>query len=330
MELNTLEIAGVTLLQWWVGASVLAAGTLAAAGTWWWRRRRGAGAVVVAGTERLRALPAFRALVRTQLRDRRFEVCSLAVALLGCALLAGRWVGVADDSEEMRNRDVVLCMDVSGSMRPVVRDVLDSYIDLVDTLHGERIGFVMFDGNAVTGFPLTTDYQQVRDRLVRTARQLDENAVIAGTVAPRSGSSLVGDGLASCVQHFDRAREQRSRTVVLATDNLVSGDSIYTLTQAADLAVARGVMVFAVVPQGNRREATAELRTQTERTHGRAMTLDPTASTNTVVVQRAITAQQKKVILAAPREHGFDRVWPGALLLALGLLGSLVTRRKQD
>ena len=41
---------------------------------------------------------------------------------------------------------------------------------------------------------------------------------------------------------------QRSRSVVLATDNFLSGDPIFTLEQAAALATERGVRVYALNP----------------------------------------------------------------------------------
>ncbi|WP_166139402.1 VWA domain-containing protein [Nocardioides ochotonae] len=318
----------MALIQWWVGALVLMLGLAVGLTAWWWHRlrRRGDG-VAVAGLERVRALPAFRALVRREVRARRLEVLSLVLALAGAALMAARLVGVSDESEQMRTRDVVLCMDVSGSMAPVVTDVLDTYLSLVAELSEERIGFVMFDGNAVTGFPLTDDYDFVV-RGLRDARVAVEAGPVPGTEAPRSGSSLVGDGLASCVQHFDRPEDQRARTVVLATDNLVSGDAIYTLAQATELAVQSEAMVFGVVPDHNRAEATAELRSQTRRTHGDVLVVDAGDDANTVVIARAVERQEKKAILAAARDHSFDRVEPGGLMLVVGLLGAWTSRRR--
>lgn len=317
----------VTLLQPWWGAVVLVVGVLVAALAWRGRRTTSVSQVQAAGVARLRALPGFAALVRAEQRARTVEVTSLGVALLGVALLVSRWVGIDDDSSEMRNRDVVLCMDVSGSMQPVVEDVLATWTQLTATFDGERVALVMFDGNAVTAFPLTDDYAYVGEALTRARGQVAD-ADLPGVRAVRAGSSLVGDGAASCVQHFDRADEERSRTLVLATDNLVSGDQIYTLDQAVDLAVARGVMVHGIVPRENREEPTDELRTQTERTGGDVLVLDPSRSTTSVVIADSITRQQKKVMLAEARERSYDRVVPGALLLAFGLVGASVTRRR--
>jgi len=313
------------MLQWWLGAVVVCLAATVALAAWLVRRGvSGPEAVPASALARLRSLPAYAAVVRGQVRARTVEVVALAVAVLGMALLVSRWVGISDDDSEMRTRDVVLCMDVSASMVPVVADVVDTYVQLSEALDGERIGFVMFDGNAVTAFPLTDDYEYVRTALLGH-RNAIEAGTVAGVAAARSGTSLVGDGLASCVQHFDRAEEPRSRTVVLATDNLVSGDSIYSLGQATDLAVAGDAMVYAIVPERNQPDATAELRHQTRRTGGDVLVVDPEDQAVTVVIQEAVTRQQKQRIVAAARLHSFDQVWPGGLLLVLGLTGSLLT-----
>jgi len=319
----------MALIQWWLGLVVVLLALIVAGLAWWWRRERAIDdAVLVANTRRLRVLSGHARLVRGERRRRTAELVCLGAAVLGIAVMASRWVAVSDDSEAMRNRDIVLCMDVSGSMAPVVEDVIDSYLLLVEQLDGERIGFVMFDGNAVTGFPLTDDYGEI-ERLLLAARAETAAGPVAGTAAVRSGSSLVGDGLASCVHHFDRPEEQRSRTLVLATDNLVSGDVIYTLEQATDLALDAGAMVFGVVPHGNPADATLELRTQAGRVRGDVLLIDPADHTVPAVIARRIKAQEKKAILATSQGHSFDRVTPGALLLVLGLAGSLACVRSR-
>jgi hypothetical protein len=63
-----------------------------------------------------------------------------------------------------------------------------------------------------------------------------------------NGSSLVGDGLASCVTRFDRVETDRSRSIIFVTDNFVSGEQIFTLGEAAELAADRGVRVYGINP----------------------------------------------------------------------------------
>lgn len=320
----------MAVMQWWVGVLVMAVALAVGLTARWWRRRGTASAAVpAAGLDRIRRLPLFKTLARGELRRRRLEAAGLALALLGAGAAGSRIIGISDDSEEMHTRDIVLCMDVSASMAPLVGDVLDSYLALVDSLEGERIGFVMFDAYAVTGFPLTTDYPYVVAQL-RAAKKDISAGQVPGTQAPRSGSSLVGDGLATCVQRFDRPEDARSRTVVLATDNLVSGDAVYSVPQATELAMDQDVMVFGVMPRGSEPVPTRQLREESERTGGRTLTLDAGRGTNAVTISDAVESQQKAEILTRERERSFDLIWPGGLLLVLGAavaLGSVWRRR---
>jgi Ca-activated chloride channel homolog len=314
----------VGVIQWWVGAVVLGLAVVVAALVWWRSGPgRTAGApVAAAGLDRVRALPGFRALVRREWGRRRLEVAFLLVAVAGTALLASRLVGVDDDARELRTREVVLCLDVSGSMAEVDADVIDTYLALVGTLEEERIGFVMFDAYAVTAFPLTNDHDYVAAQLAQAKEDIAEGGV-PGAAAPQVGSSLIGDGLASCVRALPSGSGSRSRTVVLATDNLDSGDSLYTVDEAARLADDGGVMVFGVMPDGVEEPAVEELQAAAERTDGDVLTIEAGEPTNVATISSAITSQQKTALLASAQERSFDLVPPGALLLLLGLAGSL-------
>ncbi|MCW5953996.1 MAG: VWA domain-containing protein [Propionibacteriaceae bacterium] len=313
------------LMQGWIGAIVVGLGLLVAAAAWWWprRSRRANGrSVPAAALDRVRRLPAFQSLVRRETRARTLEAVCLLVAVAGAALLGARLVGVGDDDDQLRSRDIILCLDVSGSMREVDTTVIDTYLELVAELRGERIGFVMFDATAVTGFPLTSDYEYIVEQLGAARVELDGNQQIAGTTAPRVGSSLIGDGLASCVQRFDHAELQRSRTTLLPTDNLPSRYSIYTLAEAAELAGSRQIMVYGIMPETVDPLPMTELREQVRRTNGDALMVTPGEPTNTVVIREAVQAQQKAALIVERPEHSFDLLWPGTILLLLGLLGS--------
>ncbi len=235
---------------------------------------------------------------------------------------------MSDAAEEMKTRDVVLCLDVSGSMTEVDDDVLATYLALTKTLTGERIGFVMFDAYAVTAFPLTTDHDYVAAQLALARKQISAGP-IAGAAAPRVGSSLIGDGLATCVQQFDQEEQKRSRTIVFGTDNLVSGDSIYTVAEAAKQATDSAVMVFAVMPAGSEPAQVEDLTKAVEPTGGDTLLVQPGKETNPALISEAIKAQQKSAILATAQDRSFDLIWPGALLFLAGLGGSLAANRRR-
>lgn len=287
-------------------------------------RRQEPPGLLIAHSGRIRELPRFRALVRRHLRLVVLECLCLTVAVAGGALLAARVIGTQPTAEEKKLRDVVLCLDVSGSMTAIDQQLIDVYRDLSADLVGERIGLVMFDSSPVTVFPLTDDPDFIADQLA-AARDRLATGPIPGTDLGR-GSSLIGDGLASCLQRFDHRDERRSRTVVLATDNQLAGDPLFTLESATDLAVTDEVMVFGITPAGNEPAAVTALQAQTARTDGGLMTLTPGGATDTTAVERAIRAQERIALAARDRRFARDVTWPGALLVLVGVAGAATTR----
>lgn len=266
---------------WWILPLAAAAVALSA---WLYRRRRAPGRRPIAHGERLTALPEYQRALR-QYRTR----LAMAVAL-GALFLAATAVAAARPTErttvqpDIRNRDIVLCLDVSGSMTSTDAALAGVFEQLAKEFDGERIGMVMFDNSSVQLFPLTDDYHYAADQLSKAKEAFDSGAgsFFDGTWNGE-GSSLIGDGLASCVQSFPddsiAGEGPRSRTVVLATDNYLSGEPIFTLKEAAGLAAGKGVKVFALNP-GDMDYGTgadqpgAQLRAAAEGTGGAYFTLD--------------------------------------------------------
>lgn len=227
--------------------------------------------VIIANTKHYRELPEFKASVRRYRRGAWLAICVLLVSLAASSLLSARVVKVSVDTPELRNRDIMLCLDVSGSMRVPNGRVIRAYQEVVKGFKGERIGLVVFNSNAVTLFPLTDDYDFIQEqlRLGALAFPTDDTAaedpqhekalsaytqgttLSYGEGAGSDGygsTSLIGDGLASCVQRFDSTDQKRSRSVILATDNELGGTPIMTFMQAATLAKQSNVRVYGLNP----------------------------------------------------------------------------------
>ena len=318
----------MALTQPWYGLAVLVVLVAVGLAAWLWpaRRRSTKGALPLASAARIRALPRFTALAQARLRWLIIEACCLAIAGAGVALLAARPVSAQTVAEERSNRDIVLCLDVSGSMSQVDRDVIASFTDLAAELDGERIGFVLFDTSAVTVFPLTDDASYIQEHLGKTAENLGGGEV-AGTRVGDLGSSLIGDGLASCLQRFDQADSQRSRTVVLATDNQVAGKPLFSLSDAAQRAVERDVLVYGIVPSDNSVGATDDLTATLKTTGGDVMLLGPQPDIGSITA--AVEAQQRTVMTGRARTQAVPLVWPGTVAALLGLGGASLAHRRR-
>lgn len=309
------------LSYWWILPLAAAAVTVTA---WLYRRRRPQKTKPIAHGGRLTELPEFQRALRRHRTRLALAVVLGAVFLAATATAAARPIQRTTEQPEVRNRDIVLCLDVSGSMTSTDAAIAAVFEDLAKEFDGERIGMVIFDSSSVQLFPLTDDYQFAAEQLTQAKEALDSGtgSFFDGTWNGE-GSSLIGDGLASCIQSFpDTDAGERSRSVVLATDNFLSGEPIFTLDEAAALAVGKNVKVYALNPgdmdYGEQPEQPgAQLRAAAERTGGSYFTLDsPTAVPG--IVQK-VQETEATSYLAAPQAVVADTpAWPLGIALLAG------------
>lgn len=137
--------------------------------------------------------------------------------------------------------------------------MLEKFAEMIPSFAGERIALNVWNATTRVVFPLTDDYAMIEQELRYGADLLDMNFFgsshsyqdledwMAGTWSPSSyNSSLIGDGLATCALSFDLADTERSRTIIMATDNQVAGDEVFTLSAAAEFAAERDITVHAI------------------------------------------------------------------------------------
>lgn len=315
----------MALIAWWAPLVWLAAaGAVVCAVVWVRRRRRGrAAGIPIAHRERLTELPAYRsAMSRYRLLVAGFVVTLVAVIGAG-ALLTARPATVSLVTPDLNNRDIVLCLDVSGSMIDYDAVVLEKFQQLATEFTGERISLVVFNASAVTYFPLTADYDYISAQLDRLVGEFNDPAApyYGGTLIG-DGSSLVGDGLASCVVRFDKTETDRSRSVILVTDNFVAGQPIFTLAQAAALAADRGVRVYGINPgDSSSRDyldnLAVEFQSAVLDSGGAYYALDDPSVVPEVVDQ--ITSEQASVLPGTPQVQVTERPQPWIWLAFAGL-----------
>lgn len=236
---------------WWllpVGLAILATVVVLL-----WRRREETGLELpVAHAERLTALPAYQRAVRRRRKWLTTAVAAVAVLAVSLLVAAARPVTERTSIPEQLNRDIILCLDVSGSMLDTDEAIVTVFAKLVEKFKGERIGLTIFDSSAVTVFPLTDDYDFVAEELkiAQKALSIDSSSFeyFAGTYEA-AGSSLIGDGLASCINGFPAVGEsERSRSIILATDNLLAGRPLFSLAEATSLAQTAKIRIYSLNP----------------------------------------------------------------------------------
>jgi uncharacterized protein with von Willebrand factor type A (vWA) domain len=286
--------------------------------------------VPVANTASLTALPEYRRALRRH-RVRLATLTASAALLAGAALIgAARPVDTATDRPTSRSRDIMLCLDVSGSMAEFDAALVETFRALVRGFEGERIGLVIFNASAATVFPLTDDYDFIGAELDTAAQALSggigNEGFFAGTYNGR-GTSLIGDGLATCVTSFDRITTERARSLVLATDNHLAGRPLIPLSQAAELAKLRSVRVYGLNPEksGPDDEA-AQMRSLVRETGGQYFTTDDPAAVREIVA--SVQRQEASIIEGRARALQSDNPTVPIVLAGLGLVGVVGATRR--
>lgn len=192
-------------------------------------------AVIFPATGRLKGVkPGWRAkFSRFMLPVRLFGLILIIIALC-------RPQGVIGETEILTEGvDIILALDVSTSMlaedfRPknrmqVAHEAVKAFID---TRENDRIGLIVFSGEAYTQCPLTLDYEVLK-KLVDQA----EPGVIADGTA-------IGSGLALAVNRL-RESTSESKLIILLTDGRNNMGEIEPET-AAEMAKALGIKIYTV------------------------------------------------------------------------------------
>lgn len=200
------------------------------------RREAEAGAVLYPGAGRLEQKDAG---IRARLRHLPLAAALLAL-VLGVLALARPQKGFLKETETTRGVDIVVALDVSGSMAAedfqprnrleVARKVV---ADFVERRRRDRIGLVVFAGQSLTKAPPTTDAAVL-------LQQLDD--VKLGMLPD---GTAIGSGLATSLTRLRRSTA-KSRVVVLVTDGSNNAGEIDPAT-ATDLARAMEVRVYTVL-----------------------------------------------------------------------------------
>ncbi len=134
--------------------------------------------------------------------------------------------------------DIMIAMDFSASMlaQDLKPDRLKAAkkvgMQFIDDRPNDRIGLVVYEGEAFTQCPLTTDHQVLKDLFAQAKTGMIE------------GGTAVGMGLATAVNRL-RDSKAKSKVVILLTDGVSNAGSVQPL-DAAVIAQQFGVRVYTV------------------------------------------------------------------------------------
>lgn len=165
--------------------------------------------------------------------DLKFWILFLAVGLFAF-LLARPQFGSKLETVKRKGVEVMICLDISNSM--LAQDVQPSRLDkakrlvarLVDKLNNDKIGMIVFAGDAFTQLPMTSDYISAKMFL----------ETISPDMIAKQGTAI-GAALDLAIRGFT-PQEGVGRAIVLITDgeNHEGG-----ALEAAEEAAGKGIQV---------------------------------------------------------------------------------------
>lgn len=151
--------------------------------------------------------------------------------------LARPQIGAKLSERQTKGAEIMICLDVSNSM--LAQDYTPCRLDraklaissLVDKLHEDRIGLIIFAGSSFVQLPVTTDYVSAKMFL---------SSIDAGSV-PVQGTAI-GDAIHTAMKSFS-AQSEKSRVIILISDGENHEDD--AVAAARDAAQA-GIRIYTV------------------------------------------------------------------------------------
>ena len=238
--------------------------------------------IKVANTTWLKELPEFQKSHRSHVIYSSLVKISLVIALVSSLILGARPFRTSTINSGLKKRDIFLCLDVSYSIYDLNYAIVDQLKEVVSSMHGDRFGISIFNTTTILYVPLTDDYDFVLEKLdtlkeyfllqkeywetfreyeyipeelyekysemTYALRYLDGGTLVNNYI---KGSSLIGEGLASCLYSFPYLNdESRTRIIILSTDNAEMAESkpIIELDEASKFCKEHDVHVFGIFP----------------------------------------------------------------------------------
>ena len=167
----------------------------------------------------------------------KFALMLTALALLIIGIARPQY-GTKEQTVKRQGIEVMIALDISNSM--LAEDVVPNRLErakqmlskLVDQMVDDKLGLVVFAGDAFTQIPITCDYVSAKMYLQS----------ITPDIIPAQGTAI-GKAISTCVSSFGSEDTDKSRAIILITDGENHEDNAQ---EAAKMAKEKGIHVFVV------------------------------------------------------------------------------------
>jgi Ca-activated chloride channel family protein len=173
----------------------------------------------------------------------KFTILSLAFVFIIIGL-ANPQIGSKLEEMKRKGVEIIVALDVSNSM--LAEDIKPNRLDrakrtvsqLIDKLHGDKVGLIVFAGKAYVQMPTTTDYRAAKMFL----------SSISPGIVPVQGTA-VGEAIDLGLKSFTKDNE-KNKVLLVITDGENHEDNAI---KKAEEAASKGVNIFTIgmgLPKG--------------------------------------------------------------------------------
>ena len=256
---------------------------------WKEKRKEKTNQTKIANTSFIKNTDYFKKLLKSYNTYKIILNISFIIAIISSIILCSRIRKVEIVNKNDYKRDIFLCMDVSASVDDLNTQLVENLKSTVKSLEGERFGISIFNTTSVLISPLTDDYDYILNSLNEIEQSIKannsvtygiysgndfyyiRNYIYSGTIEGNEtrGSSLIGDGLASCVYSFSNLDKDRSRIIIFSTDNDLAGTPLVTLDRAAEISKKKNIIVYGIGTKVMKEKDRQEFKAAVEKTGGK-------------------------------------------------------------
>lgn len=169
-------------------------------------------------------------------RTWKFILFTIAFALLILGLI-NPMIGTKLENVKRNGADLMICLDVSNSMK--AEDLSPNRLEraklaidrLLQKLDGDRVGIIVFAGEAYVQLPITSDYSAAKLFL----ESINTNLV------PTQGTNI-GEAIRLSIKSFGKD-EGKNKAIIIITDG---EDNEAAGVQAAELAAEKGISIHTI------------------------------------------------------------------------------------